>query len=177
MAEFYLKRRRPERAVRIFESVLSGLEKAEGSSPFAELKTRVEITKALADAHTDLDHLDVARKLYDEVYQMTQQRSDLSGDPSIMGPLHESLGNLHFLGHSHEQAIANYNKAAEYCRTSEGRHSIEHLTMLNNIASCHFASGNSTEAREVATEALGLSKKIKGSEELVQNLTTIIKNT
>lgn len=175
MAEFYLKRNRPDRAASIYESItrsfldddndasrMVGKDSPAKSDP----QWQLQIWKAFADACLDANQVDRAAGGYERVLDLLQ-RPELSRelDASTLGPIHEGIGNLRFRQHHLDQAIEAYEQAAHYAGQSSGRRSLEYLTMLNNVASCHYAKGTEeslAKARELAHEALLISTRLRG---------------
>lgn len=161
MAEFYHDRNRPDRAAQIYETVLKG--------PPDEWS--VGVRKSLGDVYTEMGQLERALELYQEVLQMATN----TDDASILGPVHEGIGDANFKLNKLDVAIQSYSTACYYCKKDNGPKSVQHLILLNNIASCHYAKGSVEEAKQIASVALDLAKKSKDPAiaELVQNLKLI----
>lgn len=189
MAEFYLKRNRPDRAASIYESIARGFTDSgeasatAGEDPTArdDLQWRLQIWKAFADACLDANQVDRAARGYERVLDLLQRPELIRElDASTLGPIHESIGNLRFRQHHLDQAIEAYERAAQYASQGSGQRSLEHLTMLNNIASCHYAKGTEESlmrARELAREALLVSVRLRGAEgEAVRSIRENLEN-
>jgi tetratricopeptide (TPR) repeat protein len=180
MAEFYLQNDRPDRAVLIYESILSTRLAKEWREP---ARLRLQTKKMLADTHVELDHLDEAGVLYEEVLAAAQLDRNLSKDAGTMGPIYQGMGDVLFKKSELNSAIEAYQNAAKYCAQSAGRRSIQYLTLINNIASCHFAKQtpeSMTKANETAQKGLDLAGRLRSNSEvtpLVDNLRTIIEHT
>lgn len=185
LAEFYRQRRRPDRAISIFESILqktAGEEEGEGEELTISPRQRVEIQKALADLYSDAGRNEEAITLYkNTITQLMQQGSGARRDDSALAATYADLGNAQFSLERLNEALEAYEEAAKHVRGCYGEKSTEYLTMLNNIAACHFSSGKSAEslrsAKETAEVALSLAHRLpsdKTTRAIKDNLQSII---
>lgn len=182
MAEFYRDRRRPDRAMGIYESILQ-TNVGEGKQEMS-MRQVAEIQKALADLYCDSGKNEEAVKLYEHTLDLINQDtvSEKQKNDSLAA-IYSDLGNAQFSLKRLEDALVAYKQAAHYSRLYYGEKSVEHLTMLNNIAACHFVNKDDPESLKLASEiaklGYSLAQKLgpqKTVLDLQQNLQSIMEN-
>ena len=168
MADFYRQRGRPERAVKIYESILRG-------DPELDKTRRIELSKALADLYIEINQFEDAKvRLNDAVAIL-----GALGSPSIMGPIYESFGDLNFKQRKLDDAIEYYWEAAKLCKQDPQCPGSNFLNLLNNISSCQFVKQEQAsieQARNTAEMALEFYKNSDLSERKDANIDQLIDN-
>lgn len=165
---------RPDRAVRIYQAI--------ASENHPSCLHQVEIIKALGDALVEAGRPHAALASYSELWhtlEASEEGRRLAADPSVVGPIHEGLGNAQVCGRSYEAAAVSYEKALELCRMDEaGCGARNQVVLLNNIASCHLAMGGESSverAHEAAQLALDtIERKGLVDEEMLQIRTNLL---
>lgn len=176
MAQFYEHRNRPDRASRIYESML------ETGGEWINDERRIEIMKAMADCIDQQGNHNKAIEIYENTIKLLKSSDTrMKKDPEVMSAILNNMGNSHFANESADLAIKCYENAIEPSIAAFGRYSFEYFLLLNNIASTYYtqaASHRSTPDKAIAfaNEALEISGKVKGIKEHADDVDQVVQN-
>ncbi len=159
-------------------------EKGQLKKALSSFKKALEIDPNFTDASiglsiilNDLGRYGEGKRVFEEAYALMKQKESSGSEPYINDKLalkHEEMGDLYFLYKRYEEALENFNKAADYSKNNlsyklkaidslinmkllsralkeaqalEGRHT-HHVDLLLKLAQIHYQLNNTHKAEE-----------------------------